>query len=283
MLRSGLPACIVVLLSLSTGAGGQTEHSPANAPLPEIRQLIQEVQAHQREMDKVRESYTFTSMHAIEDLDGNGQVKKTQTEEHEEFFVNGHAIERMVKRDGKPLNDHDEQKESERVTRMVEKAEKTPAAGPSLDVSVSRLLDVMDVRNERREIFRGRPAIAFDFVGRKDAKTHGLAEDASKKLRGTVWIDEAGHQVAHLEASFVDNFHVAGGLFADIQKGSNFRFDQELVNRELWLPTGSEATMRARVLLVKNLKRHLVERDYDYKRFTVDAEQKDVRTNTTKP
>lgn len=282
MRRSGLPACIVVLLSVSMLAGGQAEHPAANAALPEIRQLMQEVQAHQRELDKVRESYAFTSMHAVQDIDANGQVKKTQTEEHEDFFVNGHVIERTVKRDGKPLNDHDEQKETEHVTKMVEKAQKTPP-GQSLDLSVSRLLDVMDVRNERREMFRGRPAIVFDLVGRKDAKTHGLAEDASKKLQGTVWIDEAGRQVAHLEASFIDNFHVVGGLFANIQKGSNFRFDQELVNGELWLPTGSEATMRARLLLVKNLQRHLIETDYDYKRFTVDAQQKDVRTKTTKP
>ena len=49
----------------------------------------------------------------------------------------------------------------------------------------------MDLRNERRVMFRERAAIVFDFVGRKDAKTHGLAEDASKKLQGTIWIDEA--------------------------------------------------------------------------------------------
>lgn len=283
MRRSGLPVCIVALLSFSSLAGGQAGQPAANAPLPEIRQLMQEVQAHQRELDKVRESYAFTSIHTIQDIDASGQVKKTQTEEHEDIFVNGHVIERLVKRDGKPLDDHDEQKETERVTKIVEKAEKTPPE-PSLDVGVGRLLNVMDVRNERREMFRGRPAIVFDFVGRKDAKTHGLAEDASKKLQGTVWIDEASRQVAHLEASFIDNFHVAGGLFANIQKGSNFRFDQELVNGELWLPTGSEATVRARVLLVKNLRRHLVERDYDYKRFTVETQQgKDVRTKATKP
>jgi hypothetical protein len=76
-----------------------------NAPLPDIRQLMREVQAHQRELDKMRESYTFTSMHAIQDIDANGQVKKTRTDEHEDCFVNGHLIERTVKRDGIPLSD----------------------------------------------------------------------------------------------------------------------------------------------------------------------------------
>ena len=157
----------------------------------------------------------------------------------------------------------------------MEKAQRIPSdqslEGPS--ISVSRVLELMDAKNERREIYRGRPAIVFDFVGRKDAKTHGIAEDASKKLKGTIWIDEADRQVAHLEVSFDDNFHVAGGLVANIQKGSNFHFDQAPVEERLWLPTGGEGTVQARVLLLKNMRQHFSERDYDYKRFKVETQQ----------
>ncbi len=131
----------------------------------------------------------------------------------------------------------------------------------------------MDVRNERREIYRGDPTIVFDFVGRKDAKTHGLAEDASKKLQGTVWIDEADRQVAHLEVSFDDNFRLVGGILATVQKGSSFRFDQAKVNGEIWLPTGAEGTVQARLLLLKTLRQHFRERDYDYQRFKVETQQ----------
>jgi hypothetical protein len=256
-----------------------------SAPLPEIHQFLREVQEHQRQLDHIRESYTYSSLQTTQDIDQNGQVKKTETEEHEDFFVNGHMIERLVKKNGQPLNDHDQQKETERVTKLVEKAEKTPRGealeGPT--INVTRILEIMDVRNERRENFRGRPAIVFDFVGRKDAKTHGIAEDASKKLQGTVWIDEAHRQVAHLDVSFNDNFHVVGGLFANIQKGSNFHFDQALVNDELWLPTGGEGTVQARVLLLKNLRQHFIERDYDYKRFKVDTQQtKDAKVTQEK-
>ena len=248
-----------------------TEKPRADPRLPDIHQLIQEVQEHQKQLDKIRESYTYTSLQTGQDIDANGQVKKTETEESEVVFVNGHVIARTVKKNGKPLSDHDRQKETERVTKLVEKAQKTPREQPS--IGVSRVLEIMDVRNERRVNFRGRTTIVFDFVGRKDAKTHGLVEDASKKLQGTIWIDEADCQVAHLDAIFTDNFHVAGGLFANIQKGSKFHFDQELVNGELWLPTGIEGTMQARLLLLKDIRRHSVERDYDYKRFRVETQQ----------
>jgi hypothetical protein len=245
------------------------------SPLPEIHQLMREVQEHQRQVDKVRENYTYTSLQTVQDLDSNGQVKKTETTENEDFFVNSHAIERTVKKDGKPLEGHDEQKETERVTKLVEKAQKTPPGQPleGQTISISRLLDIMNVTNPRREVYRGRPSIVFDFAGRKDAKTHGLVEDASKKLEGTLWIDEADRQVAHLEVRVDDNFRVAGGLFASIQKGSSFRFDQASVSGDLWLPTGAEASMQGRLLLLKGIRQHFTERDYDFKRFHVEAQQ----------
>ncbi|MGD0737271.1 MAG: hypothetical protein ABR976_19230 [Terracidiphilus sp.] len=255
------------------------------APLPEIPQLMREVQEHQKLLERVRENYTYTSMQTTQDIDSNGQVKKTESQEGEDFFVNGHVIERTVKKDGKPLDDHDQQKETERVTKLVEKAQKTPSDQPleGQTISVSRILAIMDVRNARRETYRGRAAIVFDFIGRKDAKTHGLAEDASKKLEGTIWIDESDRQVAHLEVRFIDNFRVAGGLVATIDKGSTFRFDQTLVNGEVWLPTGAEANLQARVLLVKGYRQHFTESDYDFKRFHVDAEQmKDAKPTAEK-
>ena len=236
------------------------------APLPDIRELMREVQEHQKQLDEIRENYTYTSYQVVQDVDANGQTKKTETAEYEDFFVNGHVIERKVKVSDKPLDDAAQRKETERVTKLVEKAEKTsrdkPLEGPS--ITVGRLLEIMDVRNERRELYRGDPTIVFDFVGRKDAKTHGFAEDASKKLEGTLWINEADRQVAHLEVRFIENFRMVGGLVATVQKGSNFRFDQAKVNGEIWLPTGAEGMMQARVLLLKNLRQRFRERDYDY-------------------
>jgi len=269
--HSFLLGCTFLSLTLLVAASQQ----PAPAPLPDIRQLMREVQEHQRQLDQIRENYTYTSYQVVQDIDGNGQVKKTESSEYEDFFVNGHVIERKVKANDKPLNDHDQQKETERVTKMVEKAEKTPRGqsleGPS--ISISRVLEIMDVSNERRELYRNDPTIVFDFVGRKDAKTHGMAEDASKKLRGTLWINEADRQVAHLEVSFDDNFRMVGGILATVQKGSSFRFDQSKVNGEIWLPTGAEGTVQARLLLLKSLRQHFRERDYDYQRFKVETQQ----------
>ena len=106
----------------------------------------------------MRENYTYNSLRTIQDLDSNGQVTKTETEEFEEFFVHGHLIGRMVKKDGQPLSEHEQKKDTERVTKLAEKAEKTPREQPleGQTISVSRLLEIMEVRNPRREIYHGR-------------------------------------------------------------------------------------------------------------------------------
>ena len=263
-----------IFLSLLLAASVAAQQA-ANAPLPDIRQLMTEAHEHQNQLEKVRENYTFSTSQVLEELDSSGHVTKTETREWEAFFVNGHQIARLVKKDGKPLDGDDLQKETERVTKAVEKAEKPQPDQPKDDkeISLRRILEVADVRNLRRENFRGRSTIVFDFVGQKELKAHGVSEDVSKKLQGTVWIDEADRQVARMDVTLDDNFHVAGGLVANVQKGSRFTFDQAPVNGEVWLPTGGEVSVQMRVLLVKGIHEHVTERDYDYKRFHVETLQ----------
>jgi hypothetical protein len=186
-----IPSLLLAPLALAQQA--------ANAPLPEIRQLLSEVDEHQKQLEKVRENYTFSTSQLVEDLDGDGRVTKTESREWEVFFVNGHQIASLVKKDGKPLDGDDLQKETERVTKAVEKAQKPEQEQhkDEKEISLRNILEIADVRNPRREIYRGRSTIVFDFVGRKDLKAHGLSEDLSKKLQGTVWVDEADRQVAH--------------------------------------------------------------------------------------
>ena len=256
-------------------AAAKAADSATAAPIPDLGTLMQQVAAHQKELDKIRENYTYRSLTVNQYLDGHGKVTKTESEEDEVFFVRGHEIERVVAKNGKPLSGHDADKEQERVTKAVEKAQQTPEGQPTQKggqtFSVSDMLSVMEVSHPRRVLYNGRSTLEFDVTGRRDAKAHGLAEGAMKRVAGSIWIDEKDRQVAHLEIRFMDNFRVGGGLLANIQKGSEFHFDQALVNNEIWLPTGAEGTIDARLMLFKGLRQHFVEHDSEYKRFHVEA------------
>src|SRR5882757_9026403 len=77
----------------------------ANEPaaLPDAATMLREVEAHQKQLDKVRENYTFRAVQTTRQLDGSGNTKKVETEEHEVFFVNGERVQKLVRKDGKDM------------------------------------------------------------------------------------------------------------------------------------------------------------------------------------
>jgi type V secretory pathway adhesin AidA len=244
------------------------------APIPDATTLLQQVAEHQRKVDQTREDYTWHETVVTRLLDKNGNVKKTESEEDEIFFVNTHEIDRTVKKDGKELTPDEQKKEQDRVMKAVEKAQKTPP-GQFLDkntVSITQILGMMKTSHPRRETIDGRNTIAFDFTGDPHAKTHGVAEDASKKMSGTLWVDEQDREVRRLVARFDDNFHLGFGLFS-VGKGSNFTFNQKLVNNELWLPVDAQAHVVAHALGMIGYRADVSVTDTNYQRFHAQAEQ----------
>ncbi len=85
--------CAVLLVSLMIVSPAIAQ-SGRDRPIPDIRQLMKEVIEHQKKLEKVRENYTYSSLQTVQDIDSNGRVTKTETHEGEDFFVNGHVIER---------------------------------------------------------------------------------------------------------------------------------------------------------------------------------------------
>lgn len=251
------------------------DNAQGAAPVPDVTALLRDVEAHQKQLVKIRENYTYREIARIKDLDGSGKVKKTVTEELEVFYVNGHPIRRQVRKDGKDLSPEEMKREQNRVNKEVEDAMRKPPGVPLHGdaISVQRLLDIIAIRNPRRTIYKDRPTVVFEFVGDPHSRTHGMTEDISKKLSGTVWIDERDRQVTRMDARIDDTFRLGGGLVASVQKGSSFTFEQGLVNHELWLPTSADIHIAARVLLLKGLKQNIHIENDKYQKFHADAQQ----------
>jgi hypothetical protein len=249
----------------------------AQAPMPDPATLVKEIEARQRRMDEIRENYTFNETTLTDELDPKGAVKSSSSEERNIFFVNGYRIARLVRKNGKELNEGDRKAEQERIARLIEKFMKSPPGHTwnrrGENVGISEILPLMRVSNARRVSLNARAALAFDFVGDHHAKAHGLAENAARKIAGTVWIDEADRAVARLEARFDDTFRIGGGFVATIQKGTSLIFEQSPLEPELWMPSVSEIHLAARELLVKGLRQNIHIKDSGFRRFDVGVLQ----------
>ncbi len=288
--RDGAKYDITVTRAIVNGTIGERVFDfpiKSQVKLPDLKTLFKEIDDNQKAIDKIKENYAGTETEEETEYDGNGKVKKRETRESTFFYLDGDEITTLVKKDGKPLSEKEREKENESVRKRIEEHQKRQAKKEAKEEKAKEqgkdeskdkdepgievFLRACQFVNPRRERFRGQDVLVFDFEPNPEFKPHTLAEKIVQKLAGVVWIDEKAHDVARLEAYFVSDARIAGGLLANVQKGTSFVFEQAFINNEVWLPTYMEGHLGARVLLVKGFKISFVTRYSDYKKFNVQT------------
>jgi hypothetical protein len=255
--------------------------------LPDLKKLFEEIDANQKEIDKIKENYAGTQVEEETEYDKAGTVTRKEVNEYTFFYLNGDEITTLVKKDGKPLSEAEQKKENEKTQKRIEeeqkkekkkeeKDEKAKEEGKeSKDIDdepgIEEFLRVSQFVNPRRERFRGQDVLVFDFEPNPEYKPKNMVEKVVKELAGVIWIDEKAKDVVRLEAYFVGDLHIGGGVLANLQKGTSFVFEQAYINNEVWLPTYVEAHVGLRILLVKGLKVNVTTKYSDYKRFNVET------------
>jgi len=254
--------------------------------LPDLKKLFEEIDANQKQIDKIRENYAGTQVEEETEYDKSGKITKKETNEYTFFYLNGDEVTTLVKKDGKPLSAEEQKKEDEKTQKRIveaqkqekkkeEKQEKAKEEGKDDqdkdDPGIEVFLRVCQFVNPRRERFRGQDVLVFDFEPNPEYKPKNLAEHVVKELAGVIWIDEKAKDVVRLEAYFVGDVHIGGGVLANLQKGTSFVFEQAYINNEVWLPTYVEAHVGVRFLLVKGIKVNVATKYSDYKRFNVET------------
>lgn len=255
--------------------------------LPDLKTLFKEIDDNQKTIDKLKENYAGTQTEEETQYDATGKVKKQETRESTFFYLDGDEITTLAKKDGKPLSEKEQKKENEQVQKRIAehqkrhakkeaKEEKAKEEGKNEEKDkdepgIEVFLRACQFVNPRHERFRGQDVLVFDFEPNPEFKAHKLEEKAVQKLAGVIWVDENAHDVARLEAYFVGDMKLGGGLVANLQKGTSFIFEQAYVNNEVWLPTYFEMHLGVRFLVVKGIKMNLITRYSDYKKFNVET------------
>ncbi len=274
----------------------------SNEPLPDIPALLEEVGKNEDKVDELLEKYTYTQTSVSREIDKNGQMVVKESETHELTFYKGNRIRRLIAKDGKPLSAKDEADETKKIEKRVREIEKKEAekarkaekerevaqeskGNPDPErgqrISIADVLRASKLVNPRRERFRGRDVIVFDFEPLPGYKPKKDYEKFFGKMAGAIWIDASDKQVARVEAKLVDSYKIAGGLLASLKEGGSFVMEQERVNNEIWLPTRADINLGVKVLLVKGLNFNQIVTYGNYKRFNVEAEREKLKDPVT--
>lgn len=252
-----------------------------DSPGSDVRQLLLDVEAHQKRAESLQREYTYHVHTEEEDLDGQGRVRKTTVIDAESLTLQGVRVNRVTARNGKPLTPDEQHKEDERIDKQVERRtrerEKLQAKGADTDsngnalLPASRILELGVFTNPRREVLDGRPTVVLTYAGDPHAKTRNTFESVVRDLTGTVWIDEAERVLVRAEGEFRDDFKIGGGLVANIHKGTQFHFKAARLADTVWLPAVVDARGSARFLLVDGVNGHVHLVTSDYRRFRSSA------------
>lgn len=310
--RAGEPVLTLTLKSASynTGLAESFFEPPADATL-DILALLRDLSKNQEETDKRINDYTFTRKVTERELDDKGVLKKEKVTVYEVYPFAGYGwVQKLVSENGVALTPEREAKEQKRVAEELEKAEreapkrtekrererakqrekrraKAAKSGAKEgeddeeNVEISTFLRACEFVSPRRERFRDRDVIVFDFRPRAGFKPSNGGESLVSKLSGVIWVDPTERQVMRLEARLVESFKMGGGLLASVKPGSAFLFEQTRLEEGIWLPRYSQVNASARVMLFKGLSINETNEFSDFKRFSTKTGED--KLNAPKP
>lgn len=267
-------------------------------PLPDIRALLEQLQQNEDKVEEILDTYSYVQKSTKREPGKDGVLRETESETRQLSFYKGYRISRLIEKNGKPLTEKQQRDEDKDAEKRVEEIEKTiskrekeelKGAPPREDgqrVPIAEVLRASNLINPRRERFRGRSVIVFDFEPNPDFNFKN-AKSFLKffgKTAGVMWIDEQDKQVARLEAYLADSFNVGGGVLAKLRKGASFVQEQQRVNDEIWLPSVADINLSVRVLLVSGVNVNQKIESYDYRKFTTEVKDAKVcETSSPQP
>jgi hypothetical protein len=118
-------------------------------------------------------------------------------------------------------------------------------------------------RRERREAVEAVvAAFRFHFLGRENGNGRRLVklgiepepafkprtrmDDVFRRIRGTLWIDEAAGQLARVDAELASDLSFGGGVLGKVYRGGRFVMEQAEAAPGVWLPTRFEYRLDGR-------------------------------------
>jgi hypothetical protein len=280
--------------SYNAGIADSVFDPPRGSEALDVVALLREVSSNQDELEKRFTEYSFVQKETSREISGKGEVKKETTRVHEVFPIpNREPVMKLISENGVVLTGERAEKEQKRVEEEFLKAERDKEKdvqkvqkyraerdrkkaarakeGEDDDVEISQFLKVHEFVSPRRERFRERDAVVFDFRVRPGFKSSNRQENLISKLVGVVWIDPADKQVMRLEARLAEGFKMGGGLLVNLRPGAAFVMEQTRVAERLWLPKMAQINLSMKVLLFGGGDYNQSFEWSDYKHFSGDV------------
>jgi hypothetical protein len=169
---------------------------------------------------------------------------------YESFYVNGREIQRLLAVSDVSLTAQQKEAEEARVQAEIAADEQKPmplfvglAGGMWISSGEHRWSDTVEgaivhaanFKNERRVVYRERPAIQIDFDGNAKFRPHTPEESIARAMAGTFLVDEESSAIVRVDAQAMADVYHHGELM--VVHGAHIGFDATRIADNLWLPS----------------------------------------------
>ncbi len=294
----------------NTGLHDAVFDPPRSAEALDVVALLRDVSRNQEELEKRFAEYSFMQKQTDREINSKGEVKRQAVKVYEVFpIAHRGSIMKLISENGVPLSgeraireqkrveeefrkaERDQEKDAQKAEKRRTERERKRAEGKENDedLEVSQFLKVHEFVSPRRERFRERDAVVFDFRPRPGFKPSNREEDLISKLVGVVWIDPADKQIMRLEARLSEAFKVGAGILFSLRPGAAFVMEQTRMAQGVWLPREAQINLSMKYLLFGGGDFNKTLEWSDYKHFSGDvgdykiSNPTDARSTDKKP
>lgn len=277
-----VPAEATQVKSETPAASPANSDSHPSAPVTltndQIKELIRKSADNDLQNDLKQRNYTYIQRSEAHFLDGNGELKKKESETDEIMVLYGEQVERKIAKDDQPLSAKDAAKEEKKIQELIDKRKNESEQDREKRLAkqakdreearqfVQEIADAYNFTYRGTQEVDGHKAFVIDCEPRPRFQPHRKEAKYLTKFRGRVWIDPVEFQLVKMDAEAIDT--VSWGLFlARIHKGAHLVVEQTRVNDEVWLPKHVQVNFDGRLALVKSIRMDIDVSYKDYKKF----------------
>ncbi len=239
--------------------------SAASAQLVDPKVLVTQSIANYNHDWREAMSWAYTQTDVSHDAGG------LKTEVFEIAPLEGTPYDRLILRNGQPL-DSDEQRKEERKYEKIARERSAESPGERAEriqkyekarEFVNEVPNAYNFKLLGSENVNGRPAWVVQLTPRADFESEIPHASILRHIEGKLWIDKEDVRWAKAEAPVMDKISI-GVILARIGPGTSFEVEQVRIADDLWLPQEIRIKGMARVLLFheKNLGEELTFANY---------------------
>ena len=245
---------------------------------PEARDIVRKAFSRQDDFFEQARNYTYIRTQEVRRLDRAGKVASTESTVHEVTILYGEPYRKLIKKDGRVLNEREAAKEQRKMDDEIAKRSRDQEKRRRENEkelekerkALAELVDAIDWKIEGQEPIAGRQAWVLSGTPRAGYKPRSQEAKVLTKMRGKVWIDREESRMVKADAVVNDTISF-GWFLLRIQPGFRFTFEMTRVNDQAWLPSHGWLKGDAKVGGLKTYRMEMDMRYSDYRRFQSES------------